>query len=231
MPNVVQQNFPLWLRNVSMFTSTKQLVDAMCRVQCWWIWNQALGCLQIVRTLIIPLKYVLSGHSKKLSRFELCKRYDLPTISNIFVPGTMDSVRAGPFGQLFRPDNFVFGQTGAGNNWVLGQYLAIKISLLKIIQLHACNMPIKHDYIAFVPNFQKTWFGCVTGDSWGDLVWMGMYGHFGVKVRSQLRSCWGQRALHRRSRVDRFSPWCCEKRGGRMWHLTKSNLGDGPCLS
>lgn len=32
-------------------------------------------------------------------------------------PGTMDSVRAGPFGQLFRPDNFVFGQSGAGNNW------------------------------------------------------------------------------------------------------------------
>ena len=27
-------------------------------------------------------------------------------------PGTRDSVRAGPFGQLFRPDNFVFGQTG-----------------------------------------------------------------------------------------------------------------------
>lgn len=24
-------------------------------------------------------------------------------------PGTMDSVRAGPWGQLFRPDNFVFG--------------------------------------------------------------------------------------------------------------------------
>ncbi|XP_069324401.1 tubulin beta-6 chain isoform X1 [Eulemur rufifrons] len=32
-------------------------------------------------------------------------------------PGTMDSVRSGPFGQLFRPDNFIFGQTGAGNNW------------------------------------------------------------------------------------------------------------------
>lgn len=25
-------------------------------------------------------------------------------------PGTMDSVRAGPFGQIFRPDNFVFGR-------------------------------------------------------------------------------------------------------------------------
>lgn len=29
-------------------------------------------------------------------------------------PGTMDSVRSSPFGQLFRPDNFVFGQSGAG---------------------------------------------------------------------------------------------------------------------
>lgn len=25
-------------------------------------------------------------------------------------PGTMDSVRSGPFGQIFRPDNFVFGK-------------------------------------------------------------------------------------------------------------------------
>merc|ERR1711903_253185 len=33
-----------------------------------------------------------------------------------------DSVRAGPFGQLFRRDNFVFGQTGAGNNWAKGHY-------------------------------------------------------------------------------------------------------------
>jgi len=37
-------------------------------------------------------------------------------------PGTMDSVRAGPFGQMFRPDNFVFGQSGAGNNWAKGHY-------------------------------------------------------------------------------------------------------------
>jgi len=37
-------------------------------------------------------------------------------------PGTMDSVRAGPYGQIFRPDNFVFGQTGAGNNWAKGHY-------------------------------------------------------------------------------------------------------------
>merc|ERR1719376_1350834 len=34
----------------------------------------------------------------------------------------MDSVRSGPFGQIFRPDNFVFGQSGAGNNWAKGHY-------------------------------------------------------------------------------------------------------------
>ncbi|XP_062239262.1 tubulin beta chain-like isoform X8 [Platichthys flesus] len=37
-------------------------------------------------------------------------------------PGTMDSVRSGAFGQIFRPDNFVFGQSGAGNNWAKGHY-------------------------------------------------------------------------------------------------------------
>lgn len=29
-------------------------------------------------------------------------------------PGTMDSVRSGPFGQIFRPDNFVFGEPRIG---------------------------------------------------------------------------------------------------------------------
>lgn len=37
-------------------------------------------------------------------------------------PGTMDSVRSSAFGQAFRPDNFVFGQSGAGNNWAKGHY-------------------------------------------------------------------------------------------------------------
>ncbi|CAH8641751.1 unnamed protein product, partial [Schistosoma guineensis] len=34
----------------------------------------------------------------------------------------MESVRAGPFGRLFHPDNFVFGQSEAGNNWAKGHY-------------------------------------------------------------------------------------------------------------
>jgi len=53
-------------------------------------------------------------------------RYIPPSVvrhSVLTGPGlTTDSVRAGPFGQLFRPDNFVIGQTGAGNNWAKGHY-------------------------------------------------------------------------------------------------------------
>ena len=37
-------------------------------------------------------------------------------------PGTMDAIRSGAFGNLFRPDNFVHGQSGAGNNWAKGHY-------------------------------------------------------------------------------------------------------------
>ncbi|CAF0746490.1 unnamed protein product [Didymodactylos carnosus] len=37
-------------------------------------------------------------------------------------PGTMDATRASAYGNLFRPDNFVFGQNGAGNNWATGHY-------------------------------------------------------------------------------------------------------------
>ncbi|XP_063569571.1 tubulin beta-8 chain-like [Pongo abelii] len=37
-------------------------------------------------------------------------------------PRTMDSLHSGPFGQVFRPDNFIFGQSGAGYNWAKGHY-------------------------------------------------------------------------------------------------------------
>ena len=37
-------------------------------------------------------------------------------------PGTMDAVRTGPYGEIFKPENFVFGQSGAGNNWAKGHY-------------------------------------------------------------------------------------------------------------
>lgn len=34
----------------------------------------------------------------------------------------MDATKNGPYGKLFRPDNFVWGQNGAGNNWAKGHY-------------------------------------------------------------------------------------------------------------
>jgi len=37
-------------------------------------------------------------------------------------PGTLDNARSCTYGQLFRPDNFVGGGSGAGNNWAKGHY-------------------------------------------------------------------------------------------------------------
>lgn len=37
-------------------------------------------------------------------------------------PGTMNNMRTGPYGQIFRCDNFVFGQSGARNNLAKGHY-------------------------------------------------------------------------------------------------------------
>jgi len=37
-------------------------------------------------------------------------------------PGTMDTLKAGPLGNLFKPDNYCFAQSGAGNNWAKGHY-------------------------------------------------------------------------------------------------------------
>jgi tubulin beta len=50
-------------------------------------------------------------------------------------PGTMDSLRSGPLGSLFRPDNFVFGQSGAGNNWAKGReyYLVMPLTVSSVL--------------------------------------------------------------------------------------------------
>ncbi|KAL3270715.1 hypothetical protein HHI36_021243 [Cryptolaemus montrouzieri] len=34
----------------------------------------------------------------------------------------LDAVRSGPYGQLFRPENFIWNIGGAGNNWAKGHY-------------------------------------------------------------------------------------------------------------
>lgn len=37
-------------------------------------------------------------------------------------PGVIDGIKGGPYGSLFKPDNIVTGQSGAGNNWARGHY-------------------------------------------------------------------------------------------------------------
>jgi len=51
-----------------------------------------------------------------------CGRFVPRAVLMDLEPGTMDAVRTSPYGQIFRPDNFVFGQSGAGNNWAKGHY-------------------------------------------------------------------------------------------------------------
>ncbi|KAK8582279.1 hypothetical protein V6N12_072468 [Hibiscus sabdariffa] len=51
-----------------------------------------------------------------------CGRFVPRAVLMDLEPGTMDSIRSGPVGQIFRPDNFVFGQSSAGNNWAKDHY-------------------------------------------------------------------------------------------------------------
>lgn len=40
-------------------------------------------------------------------------------------PGTKDDIRSGPLGQLFRPNNLIFGQSRAGYSWAKGYYVEV----------------------------------------------------------------------------------------------------------
>ena len=37
-------------------------------------------------------------------------------------PGTIDAVKGSEWGRIFNPSNYVFGASGAGNNWAKGHY-------------------------------------------------------------------------------------------------------------
>ena len=50
------------------------------------------------------------------------KKYVPRSIQVDLEPGVVDLVRSGPMANLFRPDTFVHGQSGAGNNWAKGYY-------------------------------------------------------------------------------------------------------------
>ncbi len=95
-------------------------------------------------------------------------------------PGTMDGVRAGPFGQLFRPENFVFGQSGAGNNYARG-YLSDGLELIDAImdvvrkETEACDC---------VQGFQLVHsLGGGTGSGLGTLILSRVHEDFNEKMK------------------------------------------------
>ena len=72
---------------------------------------------QLNRTFIVWFGRHINGNSSPffesiflLSFVSIGGKYVPRAILVDLEPGTMDSVRSGPFGQIFRPDNFVFGK-------------------------------------------------------------------------------------------------------------------------
>jgi adenine-specific DNA methylase len=64
----------------------------------------------------------------------------------------MDSVRSGPFGELFRPDNYVFGQSGAGNNWAKGHYTEgaeLVDTVMDVIQNSSRDILVSYNMMGF----------------------------------------------------------------------------------
>jgi tubulin beta len=82
-------------------------------------------------------------------------------------PGVIDSVRAAPIGQLFRPDNMIFGQSGAGNCYAKGYYTEgaeIVDEAMDAIRKEAENTDC-------LQGFQMTHsLGCGTGSGLGNLL-------------------------------------------------------------
>ncbi|KAF4091414.1 hypothetical protein AMELA_G00036670 [Ameiurus melas] len=80
---------------------------------------------------------------------------------------TLNSVRSGPFGNIFRPDNFVFGQGDASNNWAKGHYTAgaeLVDSVLDVVRREA-------ECCDFLQGFQLTHsLGGGTGSGMGTLL-------------------------------------------------------------
>ena len=57
-------------------------------------------------------------------------------------PGTRDTIQSSSIGDMFRPDNFITGSTGAGNNWAKGHYTEgaeMVDSVLDVIRKEAEN--------------------------------------------------------------------------------------------
>lgn len=93
-----------------------------------------------------------------------CGRFVPRAVLMDLEPGTMDSVRSGPYGPIFRPDNFVFGQSGAGNNWAKGHYTEgaeLIDSVLDVVRKEAENCDCLQGEVLFSESVSIFSFSCL----------------------------------------------------------------------
>ncbi|KAL7719055.1 Tubulin beta chain [Entamoeba marina] len=71
---------------------------------------------------------MFSGNKQQQQRLNVyfneaaSSRYVPRSINVDLEPGTLDALKVGQMGQLFKPDSFIFGHGGAGNIWAKGHY-------------------------------------------------------------------------------------------------------------
>jgi tubulin beta len=94
-------------------------------------------------------------------------------------PATLDTIRNSSIGAMFAPDNFVFGSSGAGNNWAKGHYtdgaeLADEATDIIRRETESCDCP---------QGFQITHsLGGGTGSGLGTLLLLRMRDHFPDRI-------------------------------------------------
>lgn len=90
---------------VTAICSWTELMSTTMRLQVWTFKNPLY--VKVTLELCLRFYFFFRGHD-----MHICVpggKYVPRAILVDLEPGTMDSVRSGPFGQIFRPDNFVFG--------------------------------------------------------------------------------------------------------------------------
>lgn len=94
------------------FTVTKCLLLLEyhhCWARSWYWWTFAPYCRRVCQSA-----------NWRLFQRSLQQKYVPRSVAVDLEPATLDAIRSGPLGHIYRPDNLIGGQSGAGNNWAKG---------------------------------------------------------------------------------------------------------------
>lgn len=85
-------------------------------------------CISLEHGIDTEGEYIGENRDQQLERISVyynegSKGRFVPRVAMVDLePGVIDVIRGSSRGKLFHPDSFVFGQSGAGNNWAKGHY-------------------------------------------------------------------------------------------------------------